>query len=426
MKTTLLATAVLATLTLTACGANKPTSFNSSVDLASIRAGVENGSETPQEAAEEIALAAEQLAQSANFPYVANVANEALALDPNNSRAKFWKAVSGPIMQMKGLATRVEPLAKKNTARYRAYVSARDELKSSLPMKGLRDFAFKGKKDIESEVQIQETISRVTLKLDELRKTLKELRGQELTINMTPEMLEGDLSLEDAQKLCEVAHPSQDVYDFKNCDFSRKLEVKLNDADLEMIQQAVAGVQVYVGIMNSYSLEGVIAESEKDSSEDPFARLVKNPKFGTLRDGRTLAVLPEIAADASLAIRSALALQAELCGNDTEGNWKREGYALSSGSCAMPESGVEVAMQTLELLSKQATPVAFMVNGVSKTATVDMVSFSKKPVQDLRTLIPTAVDACGNTTNIGDKTVAGLFPNGDVLEVFASESGNCR
>lgn len=424
LKPTVLAASVLFALNMVACSEIKQSSMNKSFDLAGIQAGTSDGAESPKEEAEELALAAEQLAQSANFSYSLRLAKAALAVDPTNVRAKFWKATAGPIMQLKGLATRIEPLARKNNKNYRAYVQAKAELKAATPIKALNDFMFKGPKDIASEADIQETISRVTLKLDDLRKTLKEIRNEELTIYRTPESVKSSDMEQAAQATCSAKETTPNVITLENCDISKAYEVKLNSADFEAMQQAVAGMQIYVGVMNSYSLNGVIAASEtaEQNGGDVFAKLVANPEFGKLRDGRTIAVLPEIASDAVLAIRSGLALQAELCGSKSEGSFTREGHLFSSGGCSMPENSIEGTLKVVDILTRGAVSIGFESNGKSESVAVDLVRFSKAPISDLRSVMPKTPVKCGEAPVLQDPTFGGLFPNGDISTILPTDS----
>lgn len=430
MKPALFLTAALSTLMLTACGQSKsePQSFN----LGSIESGLTTGSftnsagqpTTREQSAEELALAAEQLAQSANFAYAARLADEALRVDSKNVRARFWKAVAGPMMELKGFATRLEPIAMKTPERAQIYKAAIVDLKAATTVKSVSDFIFQGPKDIQSEDEIQDTLSRVTLKMDELRKTVKSMKREELVIYRSPDSA-NDQDFAGDIRGCTAHESASNVVTLENCDLSGTRQVRLNAADFEVIQQGVAAFQVYIGLINSYSLHGALDtfEKTKDQKIDMGIELLKDARFGTLRDSRTFAVLPELASDAVLAARAALKLQKQACASKA-GNWSRRGHLISEIGCEQPDDSVEAALQVLSMMKNGPVQLHVDNGAQTKTVSVDVVGFSKAPLKDLRSLRPTQFDSCGNVTQITDPTVGGLFPNADFTTILPVES--CR
>jgi hypothetical protein len=410
MKSQLVLSALVA-LALSGCANGGNPQTGKSFNIASIKAGIAAGTTTPQESAEEMALAAEQLAQSTNAVYALRLAKASLELDPSNVRAKFWSAALAPAMELKGFVTRLEPIAKATPRRYRGYLKFKNDIEQGTPVKAVRDFFLKGPKDIRSEDEIQDTISAVTLRMEELRQTLKSLKGEELTVYRNPETITDMEKWESAQRSCSASSENGTIT-LHGCDISAAYQVKLNGADFEVMQQAIAGYQVYIGAMNSYSFHGAInaAEMGKMNPANTLEVLLADPKFGTLRDGRNLAVIPEIAVDAALGARSAIQLQQELCAKQGGQTWTRPGYAFGSGSCELPDDGFEAALKTIEALAQGPANVVFHVDGQNKNVKMDIPAFTKAPPADVRTL---RLSSNGHCTSIGDKTLGGLFPNGD-------------
>jgi hypothetical protein len=69
---------------------------------------------TDQSDAETMALAAEQLLGSWNFPIGIKILDQALAKDPNNQRALFYKYLTMPLVKsFKGYVSRMKPITLK-------------------------------------------------------------------------------------------------------------------------------------------------------------------------------------------------------------------------------------------------------------------------------------------------------------------------
>ncbi len=409
-----IAVAALAVFALNACSKNDATPQQKAFSKGSIEDAIASGQTTPKEASEEMALAAEQLAQSANFSYAQRLAKLSLAVDPTNVRARLWNAILAPTMELKGIVTRLEPLAQKNPARYRQYLEEKAKIEKDVPVKSVRDFMLKGPKDVQSEEEIQATLSAITMRMDELRLTLKDLKNEELTIYRNPETVTDEDRWNESMKSC-TASSENGTITVHGCDLTRAYQVKLNGADFMVMQQAVAGYQLYIGLLNTYSVHGAIEAADKSrNSTEIMTRLYNDPKFGKIRDGRNLAVIPDVALDAVLAARSAVQLQRDLCAQQGQSTWSREGYLIGEGSCELPDNRFEAALQTIEMLAKGPADLFVNNKGRSTAVKVDLVGFTRRPLIDVRSLQPTPVRTpCGTRLEIGDKTLGGLFPQGD-------------
>lgn len=308
-------------------------------------------------------------------------ASRALAQDPSNARARLWKAALAPAMELRGIYTRIAPLANRTRERQERYAEAVAQLKAS---HGPRFVAFftDGAFDITTERDAQEVVARVTARLDELRLTMKALRNQPMIIDGLP----------------------------------NARTVQLNTADFDALQQMIAGYQVYVSILNSYDLTGAWTASETTahrSAQESVDLLLSNPKFGKLRDGRAFAVVPQLAKDAIVATRAALALQSELCPQGKPDPRNRPGTLFEEGLCIEAKDGFEATLKTIEAVAS-FNRLVVPLGEHRETHTVSAPYFFSNPIQDLRTIAPTSYDACGQVRTIADTTLGGLFPDGEV------------
>lgn len=414
-------------LTTAACGQHPGKVENPTINLASIKADPNLSS---IEKAEKLAEAAEQLATPTGAVYADMIATEALSYDSKNVRARFWKAALGPAMEMRGIVNRVAPLAKTRNRWNKEYLKTVKYLKSKTPDKSVRDFMFDGPQDIKSEADIQETIARVTLKMDEFRQTLKDLKNEELVIQLNSEKTK-EGALNSAIETCFVKEVSPWVFQWENCELSTAFEVRLNRADFEAMQHVVAGYQIYVTALNAWDLSGVIQEAAETSgpraTEDVVASLIKNPAFGRIRQDHGLGVVPEMAKDLVVGVRYAMKMQSDLCPRGETSADNRAGYLFNSGFCVKADSALESRLRAVDLLlSGSSTIIPVKVGHKELTLTADAKALFNSPLANIRQLLPVKKNHCGQVIGLGDGTVGGALPTGDLnllLETQASEYG---
>src|SRR5687768_13915751 len=97
---------------ISACSSEKENSRNSgTIDTSKI---LQNRALTAQEKGTELARAAEQLVQTSSFSLAESVLDTALAVDPDNKLAQFYKAFLADKLALRGIAVRIKPLVAKN------------------------------------------------------------------------------------------------------------------------------------------------------------------------------------------------------------------------------------------------------------------------------------------------------------------------
>jgi hypothetical protein len=410
------------TVVASGCGNSKGGKIDSRfVDTASIAA---DPVMSEQEKAEELAQAAERLLTPTSFMYTYAVAKSALAVDPKNTRARLWAAVLAPTMELRGILTRIEPLVKTHPAHYAEYKRFVADIKSKNPEKSITEFLFAGPADIKTESDAQEVLARVAARHDELRRTFNDLKNEEISIYVNDENFKKNAMLE-AAKACPVVKVSETRYELGDCDYSQAYERKLNRADFEMLQQITAGIQTYLTIVNAWDLSGLYLKSSKLNKKFGVKAnveyLLRNKQFGTLRQKHALGVIPDLAKDAVLGARYAIEMQDSLCPNGVETPANRPGHLFADGLCIHNGDSVKSMLAAIELMLSGTPAVIVGERGGKPTTTVvNGTKFFTTPIADLRSQLPLEEDSCGNLTKLGDGTLGGTFPTGD-LNVFLAE-----
>lgn len=417
---------VLAVSTLAACS-NKQAENKSGITTLNSAAIMADKTLTPQEKAEKLALAGEQLTTPTGFMYADLVFDQALSLDSSNKRAQFYKAFLATPMALRGILARVKPLAYTHQKTKKEY----DEAISNLPNSSLKTFLFDGTGNITTEKDIQSFVDQIHNGQDQFRTYLKNNKNLELTLNVNDWAIQG--SIQKALQECAVNQVAKGVYDIKKCDVTSALQFKLNRADVEALQQISAGMQIYTAMLTSYDATGSIAtarkfDGQKVSNKVLWKELSKSADFAKLRNADALKNVIGMGVDAVAGIRWAVQIQNELCQYGEKNSNNRSGFLFGKGVCikSKNEDG-SILEDTLRLvdtvLSGQSIEVTIGQNQEIKTQ-VRPSTVLAKPIADLKALRP-VFNNCDKVSSVSDDTLGGMFPNNDANEVLAS-SVHCR
>lgn len=379
---------------------------------------------SPVEKAEKLALAGEQLTTPTGFMYADLVFDQALSLDANNKRAQFYKAFLATPMSLRGIMARVKPVASSTPESKKKY----DEAVKNLPNSGLKTFLFDGTADIKNEKDIQGFVNQVYDAQGEFRTFLKNNKSLELTLNVNDWAIQG--SIQKTLDECAVTQVSEGVYDVKQCDLITALEVKLNRADIEALQQISSGLQIYLGTAIAYDATGTIAASRKYegktvSSKTLYKELAQNADFGKLRNADALKNIVGMGIDAVAGVRWAVQIQNELCQYGEENSNNRKGFLFGKGLCIKSEnedgSKLEDVLRIVDTVLAGQTIEVKVGQNKEITTVVKPVAVLENPVADLKSLRP-VFNACDKIQSVSDDTIGGIFPNHDGNEALASDS----
>jgi hypothetical protein len=414
-----LALGLISVVGLSACSSkdNKVADYSSKFSVASI---MNNPNLSAEDKAEELSKGAQLLVTPTTFMYASSVADAALSLNAKNPRARFIKGLLGPAMEMKGIVHRIVPLVNAHPQFQRGFTRLVRDIRKADP--AVQSFLFNGPFDIRTEGDVQEFIARVTVRYDEFRRTLGDLKDTEFTITANVDAFSSH-SVSEASSRCQVSRPVEGVYDLSQCPSSKYVSRKLNRADFEILKQQVAGAQVYATILNGYDLSGVLTASES-KEQDPkkaLETLLQTPAFGHLRKTSGFGVMPDIAKDAVLGARWAIETQSELCPNGSQqGAPVRPGYLFESGLCIEQQDRVVQVMAMVESVA-QGNTIQLETARHMKINVAPMKFFSA-PIEDLRTQLPVRTNQCGRVTGIGSGTLGEVFPTADLNKMLEEES----
>jgi hypothetical protein len=391
------------------------------------------------EKGERLALAAEQLLTPASFMYANDVADVALSYDKNNMRAQLIKVLVKPAILSKGILVRVKPLME-STERGKQEYQKMIEDSAKWPNNALVKFAFDGQADIKTEADAQKFIAGIAKAYDDQRLFFKNHKDLELTLHV-PDMWQAS-EIDSRAKDCQAEKQAAGNYSV-TCDFSNLLEYKINRAENESAQQIAAGMEMFVTLYNGYRADGVIdylksiqgRDESQISGRETFEQLLKNKRFGTVRDNKALKSVLALGLDGVAGTRWAMAMQAELCKNGMDSRSQeanRPGYVIKDGICIdttnRNEDGqsVDQVLNTVEMaLRGGILNATFTVNeganfGKQVNTRLRPAAIFSNPIQDVRDLGPfTYSQDGGSVTAFGDKTIGGIFVNGDGNEIIS-------
>lgn len=418
-KSSRLALGLISVIGLNACSSKDNTQADYAAGF-NVAAIMNHPSLSSADKAEELSKGAQLLVTPTSFMYADAVAAAALSLDPKNPRARFIKGLLGPAMEMKGIVHRIAPLVSAHPKMQKGFKGLYQDVKKTDP--ALQSFLLNGPFDIKTEADVQEFIARVTVRYDEFRRTLGELKDSEFTITANVDAYQTQ-SLSDASQICAVTRKAEGVYDLSGCQASKYVTRKVNRADFEIMKQQIAGLQVYTTVLNGYDLSGVLSASEA-STQDPrtgLEKLLENKSFATLRQTSGFGVMPDLAKDAVVGARWALEKQAELCPNGPQADGNvRPGYLFEAGLCLEDNDRVVQVLAMVESIA-QGNSIQLETKRGMKVNVAPMKFFSA-PITDLRSQLPVETNGCGHVTAIGSGTFGEVFPTADLNKMLKAES----
>lgn len=373
---------------------------------------------------EQMALAGEQLISTWNFMLADKVFNWSLTKDPNNKRAQFYSALLKPFMLTKGLGVRLRPYLRNNGG-----TEGLENNLKNLPESPLKAFLMDGTEDINNTKDIQKLLVQTRDAWNDFRKFLIANQSMSIVLNMNPSTFQDQIS-KNISSGCKIEENTERNV-VVNCDYAHAFQKKVNAADLLALRQMAASYVLYLSIYTSYSLDGFDALAKIDNGNmteqernDYFEH--RMPGAGQLRKDNNLSLIPNLGSDFLAAARWVVQYQQNLCPQRTSiGNNKRPGHLVDGSSfCVENVSKAEKDLQMLEATLRG--PIEFVMptkKGLKKSSQVDYMALFNKPVEDLRSLLPSSYNSCGKAVTLRDKTVGGLFPLADAEEFMIE---NCR
>lgn len=379
-----------------------------------------------EQTAEEMALLAESLVRPNTIVQAYKLAFRALEHNQYNIRAQFVLKATQPMMELKGIYKRIEPISRQRASEYRNYLSSVAEMKANKHVPDTYAFLLDGPADLQTEGQVQDVIEKYVEKVDELRDWLKENRKVAHTLNYYVET-------NGSAAPCTAKETAPNTWVLKNCNRDvQKFSGAMNIADFEMIRQHVSGIQTYIAMTTAYSVDGVFAKSGKlpwyARANTVVPAFSKVNGIGHLRNTKFFAMLPKVTADLVIGMRAAKKMQAEICPKGQSVGGSRKGMLINGGICIEQSSRMDRLISTLDLMAHgRLATTNILTGGKSVKATVDTKTFMQNIPGDVRELGPVSYDKCGDVVAIGDGRINGLFVRGELNAALRQGSiESCR
>ncbi len=415
----------------------------------------------------------EQLFTPESFFLSAPVFDAALEQNSNNSAALFYSAILKPMMNMRGIMARIEPLMKKDPSRYNSYKRALDNknftiLKKDLGLRGYYnetleipgEFLADGENLplITSENELLDFVYEQVSAYDELRQFFNANKELSFTTKISERWYSDRAG--SRKNVCRYTK----IHDLAvqiDCEENPKfMEVKIDRGEVVVFKSAAAGLAIIHTISSAYDLTGmqkVIAKLRgKSMASEQFlieSTLNQNDQIATLRDQQSLKTVLAMGVDGMLGARWVKDNQETLCPPPVEGSafvkdgfqmnrmtqkmeqgkkhLLREGHLFDEGICThrldprRNRSQLEKLFDTIDLaltggiITISGEKVArmdrgqTMSTGEKATAEVKPAVLFNSPIQDLRDIRPTNYNACGNIKALSDSSLGGVFVNDD-------------
>lgn len=398
------------------------TSKNHQISIGSI---VADKSIAPKEKAERLALAGEQLITLTGFMYAEDIIDQALALDPQNKRALFYKSLIAAPMKLKGILTRIKPLVKANPESQKSY----NEFVDNLMEGSLKTFLLSGSENIRTEKDVQAFLDEIYRAQDQFRNFLKNNKKSNLVLNLNDVGLLKQ-SIKETLETCLVEQVGSGTFNIKDCDMSKVMQLELNRADFESLQHITAGMQIYTLLYNSYDISGslkVVKDIQEEglSSSEVWEKLTQNTEFGKVRNPKFLQSIPALGTDVVSGLRWAMSMQDELCPSGQNERGNRKGFLFSKGVCipsGTEDGSYEDVLKIVDVVLAGQTKMFRFATPEGKIETeVKATSILTNPIKDLKALKP-SFNECGKITKLADSSLGGLFTNRDANKIIEANS----
>jgi hypothetical protein len=415
---------VVALLMATGCSKNTRTDEHG-FRYAFSQTAIVNSNLPRPEAAEKLAEGAEQLMNAKGFDQALGVATEALKLDPTNLRAGLVHAMLANLRLQKGLLMRVKPLADRSPLLKKQWQKGYDDYKSH-PDFRFNSYYLDGKPEFLTELALQRHIDLMIAELEKFRLFLTAHRDAEITMIASP-LFVPDMN-ERYTYRCKINETAGRSFELTCPPAAARRQVSLNRADFEMILGGIVYYELHAVFGNSYDLSGSV-ESVKDIAEVRpqdhqiiADRVMARPEFGKQRLPNTLGKARSWGLDFINGLTWASANPQLTCpkGEFDQGN--RPGFFMNMGFCMVGEIKEIADISVRAFKTNGPIKVDYVRSGQTFRFSQNYMAPFEKPMESLKQLGPVKFNECGRIVDVGDRTLGGIFPDGDAPRAFALDS----
>ncbi len=372
-----------------------------------------------------LANAGEALVSPFTFMLADPVFDKALAKDPGNKKALFYKSFLKRFMLLRGVHTRVRPLVR-NYGNIGSYETGMRRFPSS-PFK---DFAADGQENISSAIELQNLLVSYRDSLLDFYKFIKENQDLEMEIYLNPYVWMQEIQREAANNCFMVSYDPYTV----ECDYTNAAVKKVSAPDMLALKQLVAGEVAYFTLWTSYSVEGMEKLKEADPKgqlppETALGIVEANSRWGKLRNDNTLKILTELGSDYSAAVKYVAQNQNRLCPPMPYGKAHRPGTLFPRGFCVTGGTNLDQQLALLDsALTGPITVQSLDKTGKVQSVRVDYFAISRNAPAHVRSFLPQTWEQCPGgqgwiAKTLADNTLGGIYPDGNA-PLFTS-MGSC-
>lgn len=389
----------------------------------------EKAARTPEQKAENLAIAGEKLFYTPSFFYSEEVFKQALEFDPKNVRARFYLAALIPLDQNRGFYNRIMPLLSKlPVSAQNAILAGRDSIK----FVDLKQFLMDGPKDIFTENDLQNHIQNVYDAFMAAHDTLMDLRGEHLKIHITSY----ESKTVTRRECYRNDRGNEWCYDIHYSDEYNQVvrDTNLDFYDFHALAMMIKAQAIYhlttslaFDLSGGTELAQELSVRTKLTDEFVINKIRGHQNLGRIKNPKVLKEILNLGSEFVEGVDMISRVQGELCSKGLPHEENRFGFLFSHGFCATKELSTAA-----NIVSQAVKGPVNLREGLIRPFVIDVPTPLNGGLSDAKSILPDKFNSRGCAIGIPDDTMAGALPNGDFVEVVRINGnpnflmGDCR
>jgi hypothetical protein len=392
-----------------------------------------------QQAADQYARLGELLLMPEGIEYADQMFAQAIAADPNNAKANFYKAQTEPLMTLRGYLPRIERLVVSEQDNKALEKLRMDIEKLHMPEVSKNSNQLPdGEKPFTTYYDVQRFAREKLLpafqaSVDKLSKI--DVSKSPLQLNFTPARLQlkpvTEYNYSYTYQTCAndpttgwtcTDYSYSGTYrngTDRNLFFVDKYDLKAIRSSFLAMVDSIRLSSAYSGKDSEFALRRLkaIDAIRRDSglpgltAEDVVDTLNEFPSLFTLEPDQQLAPIAVSSAEAVTHALELAALRDQLC----NGTARTDDNSVIHPICIEADAVDALKLGSNLLAGPAEVTLGKDSSGNAVKIVTDLAGTLKNPAKDLKTLLPTSFDDAGNPVDYPDATMGGLFPNGDFV-----------
>jgi hypothetical protein len=337
---------------------------------------------------------------------------EALKLNPNNFRAKFWYELTQPFGKLRGIVGRVRPLYMKQPMgleRYQNLVSGLEQNSTPDYFRFLTELDEKTGRLIENDADFRAWMDELLTALNGLRLFIRDNKDRNLELRMPQRWVFPNSNPDRTDGRCG-AFSFHSITKLAACSRSGMVSFRLNRADFEVVQYAVSAQLFHMAFLYSFNLNPLVAlDGFTNRRPNEIVAMLTKGYDGKLLSNNKLHLGNEIFPEWLAAQKYFRQNQQEVCKHGDYNPRNRPGYLMAFGFCIRKADleEHEKATATLEALV-QGKPISIGHRFV-KGETIDVKKFIASPPESILPLMPTSFTFDGEMFGADDSAYQKYF-----------------